>query len=153
MSLDNLVKIGKLKAHTTTPDELSDLLAAADRNLGDARVHAISVENRFDAAYKCLHQAALVGLLATGYRPDTKASGHHATVIQSLPKTIGIESERIAVLDALRAKRNLSDYTGKEVDAGSLRACIEEAERLLREVREWLRAKHPELIAQEPNPR
>lgn len=149
MSLDNLVRIGRLKAHSVSPAELSDLLAAADRNLADARVGAISVENRFDAAYKCLHQAALVGLLANGYRPDTKVPGHQATVIQSLPKTIGIENERVAVLDALRAKRNLSDYTGKELDEGSLRVCMEEAERLLREVRGWLHAKHPELVVED----
>jgi len=146
MSLDNLLKIGRLKRHQATGAEVLDLLAAAERNLVDARVDSISVENRFDAAYKCLHQAALAGLMACGYRPDTKVAGHHATVIQSLPKTIGIESDRVAVLDALRVKRNLSDYTGKEVDAGSLRICIEEAERLLREVRAWLGATHPELL-------
>ena len=53
------------------------------------------------------------------------------------------------MLDALRGKRNLSDYTGKEVDEGSLRVCMEEAERLLREVRAWLLAKHPELVAED----
>ena len=87
--------------------------------------------------------------MASGYRPDTKVPGHHATVIQSLPKTIGTESQRLAVLDALRGKRNLSDYTGKEVDSSSLRSCIEEADRLLREVRTWLLTKHPELVAQD----
>ena len=55
MSLDNLAKIGRLKEHKATRAEVSDLLAAADRNLADAKVEAISVENRFDAAYKGLH--------------------------------------------------------------------------------------------------
>ena len=49
MSLDNLVKIGRLKRHPATSAEVSDLLAAAERNLIDARVDSISVENRFVA--------------------------------------------------------------------------------------------------------
>ena len=83
--------------------------------------------------------------MAHGFRGDTKAPGHHQTVIQSLPKTIGMDRERVAVLDALRNKRNLSDYTGREIDSASLATCIEEAERLVLDVREWLDANHPEL--------
>jgi hypothetical protein len=52
---------------------------------------------------------------------------------------------RIAVLDTLRNKRNLSDYTGKQIDAASLNTCIEEAERLLSEVEAWLASNRPEL--------
>ena len=66
--------------------------------------------------------------MAQGFRPDTKSAGHHATVIQSLPKTIGIDAQRVVVLDVLRNKRNLSDYTGKPVDQGSLASCMAEAE-------------------------
>ena len=99
MTLDNLARIGRLKAHVASKDEITDLLAAARRNLEDAHAENISAENRFDAAYKCILQAALVGLMAQGYRPDTKSAGHHATVIQSLPKTIGIDAQRVVVLD------------------------------------------------------
>lgn len=147
MSLDNLVKVGRLKPHATSRAEISDLLAAARRNLNDSRAENISTENRFDAAYKCIMQAALVGLRANGYRPDTKVPGHHQTVIQSLPTTIGMPSARVAVLDTLRNKRNLSDYTGTPVDTASLRSCIEEAERLLGELLDWLAAHHPELAS------
>lgn len=84
-------------------------------------------------------------MMATGFRPDTKAIGHHQTVIQSLPKTVGLAHERVAVLDALRNKRNLSDYTGRLIDPASLRTCITEADRLLREVTAWLKANHPTL--------
>ena len=72
--------------------------------------------------------------MTSGYRPDTKKPGHHQTTIQSLPKTIGLDATRIAVLDSLRNKRNLSDYTGKSIDPASLRTCIDEAARLLNEV-------------------
>jgi len=99
MTLDNLARIGRLKSHVATKDEIADLLAAARRNLDDAHAENISAENRFDAAYKCILQAELVGLMAQGFRPDTKSAGHHATVIQSLPKTIGIDVQRVVVLN------------------------------------------------------
>jgi len=138
MTLDNLAKIGRLKACDASKEEVADLFAAARRNLEDARAKNISAENRFDAAYKCIMQAALVGLMANGFRPDTKAPGHHQTVIQSLPKTVGLDAGRVAVLDALRNKRNLSDYTGRPIDLESLGTCIEEAQRLLGDVSAWL---------------
>ena len=145
MTLNNLVKIGQLKPHSTSRVEIGDLLSAACRNLVDARAENISTENRFDAAYKCIMQSALVALMTSGYRPDTKKPGHHQTTIQSLPKTIGLDATRIAVLDSLRNKRNLSDYTGKSIDPASLRTCIDEAARLLNEVGVWLADNHPGL--------
>jgi hypothetical protein len=33
MTLDNLARIGRLKAHVASKDEITDLLAAARRNL------------------------------------------------------------------------------------------------------------------------
>lgn len=145
MSLDNLVKTGQLKRHASDAKEVANLLAAARRNVADAKAQNISIENRFDAAYKCIMQSALVALLASGFRPDTKVPGHHQTVVQSLPKTVGLAGERVAVLDALRHKRNLADYTGASVDSSSLATCVKEAERLLGEVGEWLTRNHPEL--------
>lgn len=146
MTLDNLLKIGQLKRHTTDQKEIGNLLVAARRNLADAHAANISTENRFDAAYKCIMQCALVALVANGFRPDTKVPGNHQIVIQSLPKSIGLPVERVSVLDALRNKRNLSDYTGKEIDSASLATCIAEAERLLGEVGDWLTANHRELM-------
>jgi hypothetical protein len=147
MTLDNLLKIGQPKPHAPDAAEIGRLLEAARRNLTDANAENISTENRFDAAYKCIMQAALVALMANGYRPDTKVPGHHQTVIQSLPKTIGLPGARVAVLDALRNKRNLSDYSGRDIDRASLATCISEAARLLDEVNAWLAKTHPELKA------
>ena len=92
-------------------------------------------------------QCSLIGLLANGFRPDTKVPGHHQTAIQSLPKSIGVPSQRVAVLDTLRNKRNLSDYTGKAIDSSSLEVCTEEANQLLEETISWLASNHPELAS------
>lgn len=146
MTLENLLKIGQLKSHATDSAEIQRLLAAARRNLADAHVEAVSPETRFDAAYKAIMQTALVALMANGFRPDTKRPGHHMTVLQSLPTTIGLPSERMTVLDSLRRKRNSSDYTGEDIDDISADNCIREAEQLLREVTAWLKKNRPDLV-------
>ena len=146
MSLQNLLKIGQLKEHPPDAVEIQRLLAAARRNLVDARATTISPETRFDAAYKSVMQASLAALMANGYRPETNRPGHHATVVQGLPLTIGLAQSRITVLDTLRRKRNLSDYTGEDIDDSSVEHCIAESERLLQDVMAWLKKHRPQLL-------
>ena len=146
VSLQNLLKIGQLKEHPPDAAEVQRLLAAAARNLADARVTTISPETRFDAAYKAIMQAALAAVMAHGYRPDTNRPGHHVTLVQGLPLTIGLPPARVTVIDTLRRKRNLSDYTGEDIDDSSAEHCIAEADRLLQEVTIWLTAHRPQLI-------
>ncbi len=146
MSLENLLKIGQLKRHATDAAEIERLREAARRNLADARVAAISVETRFDAAYKAIVQVSLAALMANGFRPDTNRPGHHMTLVQSLTKTIGLGGDRVTILDTLRRKRNLADYTGEDIDESSMRHCLHEAEQLLTEVTTWLRENRPDLL-------
>ncbi len=134
MTLANLLRTGQLKNHEPDATEIQRLLQAARRNIADSRVSAISAETRFDAAYKAIMQVALAALMANGFRPDTNRPGHHMTVVQSLPKTIGLESNKLVVLDVLRRKRNLSDYTGEEIDETLVENCSSEAEQLLEAV-------------------
>ncbi|MBN1142614.1 MAG: DNA-binding protein [Deltaproteobacteria bacterium] len=115
MTLQNLLQTGQLKKHEATAEEIRTLLGAVRRNLADAEVAAISFETRFDAAYKAIMRLSLVALMANGFRPGSGA-GHHMTMIQTLPKTIGLENRRLVVLDALRRKRNVADYLGGYVD-------------------------------------
>jgi hypothetical protein len=145
MSLNNLLKIGQLKQHETDRKEIQRLLTSAARALADSRVEEISPESRFDAAYRAIMQAALAALMANGFRPNTNKPGHHMTVVQSLPTTIGLSNDRMVVLDALRRKRNLTDYTGADVDAGSATACTEQADQLLKDVRAWIGQHRPDL--------
>jgi uncharacterized protein (UPF0332 family) len=146
VSLENLLKIGQLKEHPVQAEEIERLLAAAQRNLRDAHVESISPETRFDAAYKAIMQAALAALMMHGYRPDTKRPGHHMTVVQSTPLTIGLQSKRMVVLDALRRQRNVADYTGDDVDVSMAESCIAEAKWLIDDVLAWRKSNRPELI-------
>jgi hypothetical protein len=145
-NLRNLEKIGQLKSHVTSREEVRRLLDAARRNLSDADVEVISCETRFDSAYKAVMQLALAAMMANGFRPDTSRPGHHMTVIQSLPQTVGLPTERMAVLDVLRRKRNLTDYSGGWIDETSMEQCILEARDLLRDVEAWLKEQRPELV-------
>lgn len=146
MSLENLLKIGQIKPHVPDKQQIAKLLAAADRSLQDAERGENSAETRFDLAYKAIMQSALVALQARGYRPDTNRPGHHATVIQSLPLTIGLAADRMAVLDKLRKKRNLSDYFGADVDDTAMAACVKHARQLLEVVRALLLREYADLL-------
>jgi len=122
------------------------LLAAIDRNLADAGAVHISEETRFDAAYKAVMQCALVAMLASGHRPSTSEPGHHQTMIQSLPLTLGVPNEVWVVLDALRKQRNASDYTGQPITPSLVAECITQARALHERLRALLAAKHPRLL-------
>ena len=147
MTLENLLRIGKLKAHEPTPAEIQRLLASVKRNLADAAWTSISDETRFDAAYKAVMQCALTAMMARGFRPSSSEPGHHVTMIQSLPLTLGVENEVWVVLDALRRKRNANDYTGEGVTADMVSECIKQARALLNRLKKDLAAKHSDLLA------
>jgi hypothetical protein len=85
-------------------------------------------------------------MLANGYRPATSEAGHHQLLIQALPKTAGIDLNRVRVLDAFRAARNQSDYRGVPVSDSVAAECLDEAQVLLKDVRAWLVSNRPDLV-------
>lgn len=145
MTLDNLVG-NTLERIEPDPAIIRRLLEAAERNRADARVEAVSQENRFDAAYKAIMQLANAALQANGFRTLTSRPGHHMTMLQSLTRTIGLERERMIVLDTLRKQRNVSDYAGDPVSESALTDCITAADALHKDVMASLRSNHPEWI-------
>ncbi|KNZ33043.1 MAG: DNA-binding protein [Methylibium sp. NZG] len=146
MTLQNLLKIARLKEHAPTPAEVRRLIAAAERNLADSRITQVSDENRFDAAYKAIMQCALAAMMAGGYRPATSEPGHHQTLIQSLPLTLGVPNDTWVVLDSLRRKRNVADYSGDLVGPEMVAEATSQAAALLKTLRAWLALHHAELL-------
>ena len=94
MSLENLLKTKQLQPHNPTREAVQRLRQAAARNIVDARIDEVSVDTRFDAAYKAIMQCAMVALWANRYRTSTSQPGHYQAAIQTLPKTIGLNRAR-----------------------------------------------------------
>ncbi len=146
MTLANLLAIQRLLAFSATPEGVQRLLAAAARNLADAQIAQLSAENRFDAAYKCILQCAMLGLWAHGYRTSTSQPGHHQTALQALPITMGLSADTVIVLDALRKQRNQNDYEGYPVSPAVVAECVAQAQRLLAHTRQFLQTQFPDLL-------
>jgi len=145
MTLQNLLAIQRLLAFEASRDDVQRLLAAAQRNLADAGVQAISSENRFDAAYKCIMQCAMAALWAHGYRTSTSQPGHHQTAIQSLTLTIGLDAKTMVLLDTLRRQRNVNDYDGAPISPSAVEEATRQAQALLLRVQAWLSQHRPDL--------
>lgn len=145
MSLANLLKINKLQVHNPSREAVQRLLEAANRNLTDAQITEISAENRFDAAYKCIMQCAMLALWVNGYRTSTSQPGHHQTAIQTLPTTIGLEQSTVIVLDALRKQRNVSDYEGDPISDQAVIECIVQAELIHKNISAWISKNRADL--------
>ena len=106
-ALDNLVRIGHLKAEPRNEAEVDRMLAMARSRLADAGQTNISLEGRFTSAYNAAHAAALAALRWHGYRSETRF-----TVFQSLTHTLNWPAPRWRVLDAAHQKRNMAEYEG-----------------------------------------
>ncbi len=121
------------------------MLESVQRGIDDARTDTISAETRLDAAYRAIMQTSMVALWANGVRPVKRLPGHHMIMIQSLPVSIGLDRDRMLLLDTFRIKRNAIDYSGEAVDTVSVGSCIVAAEQLLNHLRKWLKQHRPEL--------
>ena len=146
MTLENLLRIGKLKPHAADKAEIERLVAAAGRSLRDADVVGLSSDSRLDLAYKAIMQSALVAMLAAGYRPSTSEPGHHQTMIQSLPLTLDAPNDVWVVLDAMRRQRNANDYTGNPITTDTANECIAQARSLRAKLHTHLAAQRPDLL-------
>lgn len=135
MTLNNLA--GKtIEQITSDVITIRRLIDAAERNIADSRISNVSAENRFDAAYKAIMQVANAALQKNGYRTLTSKPGHHQTMIQLLPKTLGTDNHTVILLDAMRKQRNVADYSGDLVPESAVKECILQAEKILRHFKE-----------------
>lgn len=145
MSLRDWLRAGWLAEHTSSREEISDLLGVADRDLGDCRTAGLSADWRFNIAYNAALQAATAALAAAGFRASRQS--HHHRVIQSLAHTIGLNAASILRFDAFRKKRNISGYEAAgHISEQEADEVAEFAEELRERVGAWLSTHHPELL-------
>jgi hypothetical protein len=76
----------------------------------------------------------------------TSCGLHHQTLIHTLSLTLDIQRERRIVMDALRKKHNVNDYSSDLVEPESLHECIAQADALLRHSHQWLSSNRAELL-------
>jgi len=109
MSLQDWHKFGWLKPHKTSFQELSNLLAIADRDIADAESESLSADWRFGIAYNAALKLCTMMLYDAGFMPE-KNLAHYRTLL-SLQYTIGEHRKDDAkYLDACRIKRNHVEY-------------------------------------------
>ena len=148
MSLQNWLQMGYLVEHQATVAEVRSLLGVVDRELADAGVAGLSDEGRFTHAYDAALLLCKLGLHASGFELQKRASGHHSRWINSLEFTLGKEhKETLIHLSKSSNLRHISlyDQTGvvQKQDADDL---LETAKKLRMDVLAWLRSQHPTLL-------
>mgnify|MGYP001029074052 FL=1 len=133
--LDNLVRIGKLKAEPPVQAEFAGLVRSGLVRLRDAENATLSLESRFDLAYNAAHALSLAALRWHGYRSENRY-----LVFQSLTHTLALDATQWRVLDQAHNKRNLAEYEGDlDVDDALVTALI----RVARTVAERVAALGP----------
>lgn len=145
MSLDDWLANGWLEPHESSPEEVRALLALVDRDLGDAAIDRLSADGRLGIAYNAALRLAVLALAASGYRP-TRIRGHERA-IQSLRHTVGLDQDIVDTLDAVRRKRNLSNYERAGTASPSEAEDVYQLVKGLRlQVVTWLEERYPELL-------
>lgn len=145
MSLQDWLNNGWLIKHRTSPQEIANLLAIADRDLTDCQASGLSTDWQMNIAYNAVLQASIAALAASGYRAARVS--HHYRVIQSLAHTIGADTKLIAQFDQFRKKRNIGGYERAGlVSEQEAHEMLELAEKLRADVEKWIRDNHPKLL-------
>jgi hypothetical protein len=105
--LDNLVRVGKLKAEACTQAELTGLIRSGKARLKDAINASLSIDSRFDLAYNAAHALSLAALRWHGFRSDNRY-----LVFQCLEHTLELPAAQWRVLDEAHRRRNIAEYEG-----------------------------------------
>lgn len=107
MTLDNLLKIQKLKSEPPDQNEFDSMLKSAKTRIQDASIEGLSEEGQFSLIYGAAHALSLAALRWHGYRSDNRY-----LVFQCLQHTVGLENAKWRVLDKCHNLRNIAEYEG-----------------------------------------
>lgn len=145
MSLRDLQKAGWLTEHDSSREEISALLALADRDIKASQTPGLGPDWRLNIAYNAGLQLATAALAAGGFRAGRIA--HHYRTIQTLAYTIRADEATVTELDGFRQKRNQTGYErAGAVSEQEANEMLELARRLRSQVGQWLRDDHPGLV-------
>ena len=108
MSLQVWLQNSWLVRHTSSTEEVANLLAISDRDIAACQVEPLPADWRLAIAYNVTLQAATAALAAAGYR--AARDNHHYQIIQSLEFTVAPGTRFIATFDGFRKKPNTLSY-------------------------------------------
>jgi hypothetical protein len=106
--LDNLVRIGNLKAEAASRNEFDGMVKSARRGLADAQNESIETDSQFDLAIEAAHKFSLAALRREGYRSENRI-----TVFQALVHTLGVSNADLQIFLKAHNERNLAAYEGR----------------------------------------
>lgn len=143
--LNRCLKEDRLKSHSTSSEEISQLFKIIGRDLTDANIQGLSADRRFITAYNAILQLSTVVLRAYGLRTNPNKAGHHRISIDALPEILGPEIQDLtSYFNSCRIKRHNSDYTNSgEISEKEAIEIIKEAEKLKDFVLKWIKQFHP----------
>lgn len=141
MSFADWVNNGWLITHTSSKQEIANLLGIVARDLKDSQATDLSNDWRFAIAYNAALQAATAALAAAGYRATRES--HHYRVIQSLELTVRKDAKFVQAFDGFRKKRNVSNY---DIGGGISNREFGIARTLQQDLEQWIRTNHASLL-------
>ncbi len=146
MSLQDWLNNRWIRKHTSSAQEINNLLEIVERDIKDADYRQVSPDWRFGIAYNAALKLCTILLYAEGFRPERNLA--HYRTIQSMPLILGTDKEEDAnYLDTCRTKRNTLeyDYAGgvSHEEADELLDFVSE---LKKNVINWIWKQHPELL-------
>jgi hypothetical protein len=127
--------------------EIRRLTGVARRELADAAIGGLSPDGSFEHAYVAALMSATILIRAHGDR--IHGAEHHRLSFVRLGELSGGRWASAAdYLQHCRVRRNRSMYdVAGSISATEARELRNQAERLLAEVRDWLRSERPELFS------
>ena len=102
VSLENYLRNSWIQSNTTSKDEISNLLAIADRDIAQSQTMGLGPEWSFDIAYNAALQLAVAALAASGFQAERQ--NKHQRTIECLAFTLKLDSKDVAFLDQCRRK-------------------------------------------------
>jgi len=145
MNLQNWLNNGWLKQHSTSKQEINNLLNIVDRDLHDA-TESISLDWQFGIAYNAALKLCTILLYASGYMAERNLQ--HNRTIMSMPLILGDSKRSDAeYLNTCRAKRNMVEYDcAGGVTIREAVELVDFASSFKQEVVNWLKENHPEYL-------
>jgi uncharacterized protein (UPF0332 family) len=143
MSLQKLLEQGKIVHHTTSPQEIQNLLNLVRRDIEDAAIPQLSADRRFATAYNAALQLGTILLYGNGFK--TRGVGHLFHVFQAMKDILGIEYHELAdYFDSCRSKRNIADYMSSgTVSDAEVQELIREVTGFHKTVTTWVKKNYP----------